>query len=112
LDDGILEVTVFNSVLSFATFSPSRVAQEKGPLQIEFAREEGKKLVTYLNVDGEFTQITNPKKLTIKIADCFTDGKLTLLLKNKKKPSKNSVSGGESEAVVEAVVEATEVTKH
>jgi hypothetical protein len=61
MDDGILELSSFSSIINMGIGKSKRVAQSEGPLVFNFRNRSQ----TYINIDGEFLKLINPERITI-----------------------------------------------
>lgn len=62
-NDGKLEFATFSTLLHVILAKSKRVAQSSGPFEFKF--HENRNFVTYINIDGEFYQANNIRKITL-----------------------------------------------
>ena len=98
--DGKLEFNAIYKVLSLVMGISHKVAQDSGPLLLEFKDfvsqilifsidlingvQKNRDLVTYMNIDGEYFKVKNPSKISVHLAtEAIPNGKIRILTRNK-----------------------------
>ena len=72
-DDDHLELNIISSAMNLALGKAHRLAQEKGPFIIKFKSPTPRqpRLVTYMQMDGEFYKVQNADRIEIKLNPSF-----------------------------------------
>eukprot|EP00357_Protocruzia_adherens_P006901 CAMPEP_0115037416 /NCGR_PEP_ID=MMETSP0216-20121206/42790_1 /TAXON_ID=223996 /ORGANISM="Protocruzia adherens, Strain Boccale" /LENGTH=516 /DNA_ID=CAMNT_0002417601 /DNA_START=314 /DNA_END=1864 /DNA_ORIENTATION=- len=85
IKDGAMEFVTFASPFRLAfenvwKGNARRVAQGQGPFKMNFRKPDSEDTRCYLNIDGEYWQLTNPKCIRIRLTDRLPKGKIKVLL--------------------------------
>jgi diacylglycerol kinase (ATP) len=84
--DGMLEFVSYRSEFQmglerYISGRSSRLAQGPGPFLLNFRKTE-QKTETYLQIDGEFYRVTNPKSLRIYRTGKIKGSQITVMVRN------------------------------
>jgi hypothetical protein len=77
--DDKIEMSVLDGLMGMTLGKGSRISQEKGPVNILFKEENKKENVTYMQLDGEYYKVVNPKCMEVKLHERM--GRLRILRK-------------------------------